>query len=96
MIVQLLFHMYFILREEDTILERGEAGLISSSRKNLGQKKIRGLGVGVRCYMAQLSGGWGCERVMMAGLCATNETSGRLGGGDGRTNGGGCCYCCCY
>lgn len=34
MIVQLLFHMYFILREEDTILERWKAGLISSSSEN--------------------------------------------------------------
>lgn len=38
MIVQLLFHVYFILREEDTILERWKAGLISSSSKTLGQK----------------------------------------------------------
>lgn len=45
MIVQLLFHMYFILREEDTILERWRAGLISSSSKNPEQKKDRGLGV---------------------------------------------------
>lgn len=47
LIVQLLFHMYFILREEDTVLERWKAGLISSSSKKKkkkipGQKRRRG------------------------------------------------------
>lgn len=45
MIVQLLFHMYFILREEDTILERWKAGLISSSSKKSRTKGKTGLGV---------------------------------------------------
>lgn len=58
MIVQLLFHMYFILREEDTILEKWEVGLISSSsKKQTTEKKRAGGDKGVRCYKTQLSGG---------------------------------------
>lgn len=56
--------MYFILREEDTILERWKVGLISSSSKNPGQKKNRARCEEERCYMAQISGGFG---VRMAG-----------------------------
>lgn len=66
MIVQLLFHMYFIVREEDTILERWKVGLISSSSKTPGEKEKNGAGCeDLRCYMAQLCGG--VEWVTVAG-----------------------------
>lgn len=55
--------MYFILREEDTILDRWKAGLISSSSGKSGKKdRSRAGRERVRCYMAQLS-----ERVRMTG-----------------------------
>lgn len=47
--------MYFILREEDTSLERWKAGLISSSSKKTGtEDKWRARCEEVRCYKEQL------------------------------------------
>lgn len=48
LIVQLLFHMYFILREEDTILERWKAGVNLFKQQTTGTKETNnGGGAGV-------------------------------------------------
>lgn len=45
MIVQLLFHMYFILSEEDTILERVEGGVNLFKQQKSRVKEKTGLGI---------------------------------------------------